>query len=631
MSISVPNDAGLITPATFLRFSAAFKDCLLLLSGTGEILAANAKGLALLGDSALIGKSLAAVAQNDALELAGHLKRSARSRTPIPLSLTLVKDGAAKKIICEGSLLQGPTDGHPAYILLRCVDQAQNTQFSSLSKEVTKQKIALAKLRHSQLALQQAKESAEAANRAKSAFLANMSHELRTPLNGILGYTQILQRERNLSLQQKDGIALIQRSGEHLLTLINDILDLSKIEAGRLELYPVDFNLGNFFNDVVEMFRIRARQKSIELRYLALSELPDNLHADDKRLRQLLMNLLGNAVKFTAAGYVALQVKYDFERQRLYVEIMDTGCGISADDLEKVFSPFHQTGSVLHKAQGTGLGLSITKRLVEMMDGHIGAESEQGKGSCFWFDVYAPIGNTTAKTNERLDLQHVCGYSATNGQIYRVLVVDDTEDNRLVACNLLQPLGFEVREAFSGREAIDLARECKPDIILMDLMMPVLDGFAATQRLRRDEAFKHTPIIALSASVFNKHIKASQEAGCDDFLPKPFLVSQLLACLEKHLPLTWLYTMDEKVPLESVPAHEAVTEKTLSAAHARQVLELAQLGDIMEIQSYLDDLATQEPGLQRTIDKIRALAANFDDTGIAKMMQAYCDKEKDYE
>lgn len=527
----------------------------------------------------------------------------------------------------EGRLLQ--PNGEVRWVLLNAtLELDKHGHINSFVGTVTD----ITERKYIELELQQAKEHAEAANIAKSTFLANMSHELRTPLNGILGYTQILQRERDFTSQQKEGVALIQRSGEHLLTLINDILDLSKIEAGRMELYPDDFVLESFFGDIVEMFKIRALQKSIEFRYDILSDLPNTVYADEKRLRQLLMNLLGNAVKFTEQGYVSLQINYDYDNQWIQINITDTGCGIPNNQLDDIFSPFRQAGSILHKAQGTGLGLSITKRLLDVMGGDIGVESEINKGSRFWIRIPLPISEfdmTEAETFHRF--KDINGYisNLADHPSYRILIVDDIEDNRIVARNLLVPLGFEMLQATNGRDAIDKIRECKPDLILMDLMMPILDGFETTQRLRLDPDFGQIPIVAVSASVFGEHVKASQAAGCTDFLPKPFKAEQLFNCLAKYLALTWTY--EEKTETvnsndeQQVVAH--LPEAELNAEQAETLLGFARMGDIMEILSYVKELQTNHPELRTTLEKINILAKKFDDDSIAELVRPYCKDE----
>ncbi|MCV6638720.1 ATP-binding protein [Candidatus Albibeggiatoa sp. nov. NOAA] len=475
------------------------------------------------------------------------------------------------------------------------------------------------------------KEKAEAANQSKSVFLANMSHELRTPLNGILGYTQILQRERNLSQGQRDGIDLIHRSGEHLLTLINDILDLSKIEAGRMEIFPNDVVLESFLNDIVEMFRIRATQKSIELCYKALTMLPEVVYIDEKRLRQVLMNLVGNAVKFTDKGRVTLEVQYYFETQYLQFTIIDTGCGIAEDQLDEVFSPFRQSGSILHRAQGTGLGLSITKRLISMMEGEIHVTSELDQGSRFWFNVHAPFVEHHVESQQiSHKFEGITGYSieAAEQSVYRILVVDDKEANRVIIENLLLPLGFEIYHAENGREAIDKTRAFKPNLILMDLMMPVLDGFQASQRLRSEPNSQHIPIIAVSASVFGEHIEASYEAGCIDFLPKPFKTELLFACLEKHLTLTWLYdktTTTSETKEEIAVRYDSTLHTHLTKQQASHLLSLAEIGDFMEILHCIDMLQEQDSSLLPILNEIRIFAKSFDDDDIVKMLQPYCE------
>ncbi|HEY9659338.1 MAG TPA: ATP-binding protein, partial [Allocoleopsis sp.] len=343
---------------------------------------------------------------------------------------------------------------------------------------------------------QRAEEIAQSANRAKSEFLANMSHELRTPLNGILGYAQICQKDRALSEQQKNRIAVIHQCGEHLLTLINDVLDLSKIEARKMELYPKEFHFDEFLQSIAEICKIKAEQKGISLIYQTLSPLPRVIRADDKRLRQVLLNLLGNAVKFTETGTIAFKVGYHEQKIRFQVE--DSGVGIASDQLEEIFQPFQQVGDNSRKPEGTGLGLAISRQLIEMMGGALQVRSTLGAGSTFWFDLDLPeIASSIDAVNP--SQRPIIGIK---GNQRKILVVDDKPTNRAILVNLLEPIGFDMLEAVDGEDGLTKAQMFHPDAILLDLVMPNLDGFEATRRLRAMPTLKDTIVIAVSASVF---------------------------------------------------------------------------------------------------------------------------------
>jgi PAS domain S-box-containing protein len=384
------------------------------------------------------------------------------------------------------------------------------------------------------LELEEAKEHAEVASHAKSAFLANMSHELRTPLNAVIGFAQILERDAALTDAQRTRATTIRQSGEHLLTLITDVLDIAKIEAGRLELSRSEVALPPFLRMIADVIELRAQQKGLRFECHVDPELPATLHADEKRLRQVLLNLLDNAVKFTSEGHVLLRVAR-LGPHHLRFEVVDTGPGIALQDQPRLFRPFEQAGSTQQRPQGTGLGLAISRELVRRMDSDIHLQSEPGQGCRFWFDL--ALSASTARSEAVVPTSRAtAGYE---GPRRRLLVVDDVAGNRQMLLDLLEPLGFELHEASDGEQALAQAERLHPDLVLMDNVMPVMDGLEATRRMRAMPALEAVPIITISASAQPTDRDASLAAGANAFLTKPIRVDDLVERIGTLLALRW--------------------------------------------------------------------------------------------
>jgi signal transduction histidine kinase len=412
-------------------------------------------------------------------------------------------------------------------------------------------------LKQQVIELEETKRAAEAANQAKSQFLANMTHELRTPLNAILGFTQLLSRDQNLNSQQQEQLEIVSRSGEHLLELINDVLTMSKIEAGMIEIHPSCFNLYNMISFLQEMFELKAKSKGLQLNFQISPDTPHYIETDESRLRQILINLLSNAIKFTESGSVTLRVtlgnrdNYSVSPVTNYqlpitFEVEDTGCGIAPEELERLCQPFVQGEAGRQSVAGTGLGLTISQCFAQLMGGDIKIASQLGKGTVINCNipVKAVMPSNADEYLEKVRKARAIALAPNQTQ-YRILVVEDKWESRKLIKQMLSPLGFEVWEAENGQAGVELWEKIEPHLIFMDMLMPVMDGYEAIKRIRSSLKGQATAIIALTASVLDEAKAITMAIGCNDFIAKPFQEQVLLAKIAEHLGVRYIYEWNE--------------------------------------------------------------------------------------
>ena len=465
--------------------------------------------------------------------------------------------------------------------------------------------------------LKNAKTSAENANKMKSEFLANMSHELRTPLNAVLGFTQLLSTDKNLTKGQLDKINTISRSGEHLLALINDILDISKIESGKTEMHENIFDLNQFINDLKDMFILKCQTQGLTFYVEYAGDVPRYIIGDLGKLRQIMINIIGNAVKFTSEGGISMLVGE--ENGRIRFSINDTGKGIPREEIGKILQPFMQSSNVDHEG-GTGLGLAITNSFINLMGGELEIKSQVGTGSTFSFELPFEVTDTApVEADSRGTV-----ISIKDNKPVKALIVDDKVNNRLILKTMLENVGFVTMEAENGLQAIERAKEFDPQLIFMDIKMPVMDGYESVEKLKETEQGKGIRIFALTASAFRHDEKKIFESGFDGFLPKPFKLDSLFRLISDNSPVEFIYDNDKKKQADELPEVSdldfSLIAGLLSSDELEALADNVFINDFTAIKEFADLLGNRK-GIENFVTLIRYYADNFNDQRLEEILE----------